>query len=59
MMIECDEQGWVYSDHRWNNPKGNPEASSKSGNESTKALTRRRRWFRRAIPISESNKKFM
>lgn len=54
MMIECDEQGWVYSDHRWNNPK------SKSGNDSsTKALTRRRRWYRKAIPINdhENNKK--
>ncbi|RCI03840.1 peroxisome- protein [Rhizopus stolonifer] len=50
--IECDEQGWVYSDHRWSHPRGHPDLVSNKPNDA-KALTRRRRWFRKADPITQ------
>ncbi|KAI8375621.1 hypothetical protein EDC96DRAFT_495953 [Choanephora cucurbitarum] len=61
-LIECDENGWVYSDHRWQNPQGNPDLVNNRSNEAnTKALTRRRRWFRKASPVilAAYNKKTM
>ncbi|CAO3654567.1 unnamed protein product [Mucor hiemalis] len=58
-LIECDEDGWVYSDHRWSNPRNRPEAATgrtpalaNGHGESSRALTRRRRWYRTANPIA-------
>lgn len=63
-MIECDEHGWVYTDHRWSNPKSRPEsitgraaAIANGHGDSSRALTRRRRWYRTANPIINNNKK--
>lgn len=62
-LIECDENGWVYTDHRWTNPRSRPEMTkgratviaNGHNNETSKALTRRRRWYRKAIPIVVSD----
>jgi hypothetical protein len=64
-LIECDENGWVYSDHKWSNPRGRPELitgraaaiANGHGSESSRALTRRRRWYRQAVPVKLANKK--
>ncbi|KAI8089000.1 integral peroxisomal membrane peroxin-domain-containing protein [Halteromyces radiatus] len=53
-LIECDEQGWVYSDHKWANPRSRPESLK---GESARALTRRRRWYRKAKPMEPTTKK--
>ncbi|KAG2229219.1 hypothetical protein INT48_001887 [Thamnidium elegans] len=55
-LIECDENGWVYSDHRWQNGRSRPEsitgrAAAIGQNDGSRALTRRRRWYRKANPI--------
>ncbi|RUS14673.1 integral peroxisomal membrane peroxin-domain-containing protein, partial [Endogone sp. FLAS-F59071] len=47
-LVEPDEGGWVYTDHRWENPR---RANAKD-KESGKSLTRRRRWVRRARIIA-------
>ncbi|KAG2219202.1 hypothetical protein INT45_013068 [Circinella minor] len=68
-----DEQlglGWVYSDHRWQNPRGRPDRTPKTkpteggtnnnnGPENTRPLTRRRRWYRKAYPILSKSKKLV
>ncbi|KAI9248459.1 hypothetical protein EDC94DRAFT_349360 [Helicostylum pulchrum] len=56
ILIECDENGWVYSDHRWQNARSRPEsitgrAAAIGQNDGSRALTRRRRWCRKANPI--------
>lgn len=55
-MVECDEEGWVYSDHKWSNQvtKYDLNDLAMDGHaDNTKALTRRRRWYRKAIPIPQ------
>ncbi|ORY94157.1 integral peroxisomal membrane peroxin-domain-containing protein [Syncephalastrum racemosum] len=65
-VVECDPEGWVYTDHRWANPRATPEqrvvngtkdTSSSAGDHATRALTRRRRWFRQACLKTQSSKK--
>lgn len=54
MTVDCDQDGWVYSDHKWSNPVGASELHKAGTNgqiDNTKTLTRRRRWYRKAIPI--------
>ncbi|KAI8332856.1 integral peroxisomal membrane peroxin-domain-containing protein, partial [Chlamydoabsidia padenii] len=48
-IVECDDQGWVYTDHKWANPKRRPDPSPKGGEkDGARSLTRRRRWYRKA-----------
>lgn len=49
-MVDCDEDGWVYSDHKWSNNEIN-KYDLMTENNTTKALTRRRRWYRKAVLI--------
>ncbi|CAO3596194.1 unnamed protein product [Absidia cylindrospora] len=48
-IIECDEKGWVYTDHKWANPKSRPDALQ-GEKDNARSLTRRRRWYRKAGP---------
>ncbi|RUS31019.1 integral peroxisomal membrane peroxin-domain-containing protein [Jimgerdemannia flammicorona] len=49
-LVEPDEGGWVYTDHRWENPKRADAKEKDSG----RSLTRRRRWVRRARLTGEA-----
>ncbi|KAI8643411.1 hypothetical protein BD408DRAFT_414868 [Parasitella parasitica] len=65
LEIECDENGWVYTDHHWANPRGRQEIAkgraaviaNSHHSDTSKALTRRRRWYRKAVPIVTADKK--
>jgi hypothetical protein len=62
-MVEPDEDGWVYSDHKWENEQRasdspEPVTSSMSVHSQkdsrSRNLTRRRRWFRTASKIHKT-----
>ncbi|ORX59793.1 hypothetical protein DM01DRAFT_1405272 [Hesseltinella vesiculosa] len=55
-MVECDDKGWVYTDHKWTNPRNRPEPLE-NGKDVSRPLTRRRRWYRNAIPKQASSVK--
>ncbi|KAF7724957.1 hypothetical protein EC973_000538 [Apophysomyces ossiformis] len=48
--------GWVYTDHQWQNPKSRSEGVNErsNGDAIRGALTRRRRWYRRAGPVTKA-----
>ncbi|KAG2179109.1 hypothetical protein INT43_001959 [Umbelopsis isabellina] len=62
-MVEPDDEGWVYTDHKWENerrlgdspePPMNSSASVHSQKEGrSRSLTRRRRWYRTATKINK------
>ncbi|KAI9302304.1 integral peroxisomal membrane peroxin-domain-containing protein [Cunninghamella echinulata] len=51
-MIECDSEGWVYTDHKWTNPRSRPDTLP-GEKDSARPLTRRRRWYRKAKLIMD------
>lgn len=62
-MVDPDEDGWIYTDHKWENERKESDAQepissslsvhSQKENRS-RYLTRRRRWYRKAEKIHKS-----
>ena len=61
-MVEPDEKGWVYTDHKWENerpPGDSPEPATSSASvhsqkdSRSRSLTRRRRWYRTATKVNK------
>ncbi|ORZ18037.1 integral peroxisomal membrane peroxin-domain-containing protein [Absidia repens] len=59
-IVECDDHGWVYSDHKWANSTIQPDLLRFEKDNNARPLTRRRRWYRKArladpIPARKTN----
>ncbi|CAO3598654.1 unnamed protein product [Absidia cylindrospora] len=58
-IVECDDHGWVYSDHKWANPNSQPDPLRSEKDSNARSLTRRRRWYRKARLVGPTPAKKM